>query len=50
VAKAGMKRPDLEDLHGAAASGKTHGGKNDVRPVPEISGKAKRGHEKARPL
>lgn len=38
MAKQGMKRPEL--------SGK----KNSVPPVPEISGKAKHGHEKARPM
>lgn len=39
MAKQGMKRP--ED---------THKPKNEVPPVPEIQGKAKRGNEKARPI
>lgn len=38
MAKQGMKRPEPE------------GKKNAVPPVPEISGRAKHGHEKARPL
>jgi hypothetical protein len=50
MAKAGMKRPDPVEPHGAGSNHKMRRGKNDVRPVPEISGKAKKGHEKARPL
>ena len=38
MAKQGMKRPEFERK------------KNEVRPVPEISGKAKHGHNRAAPL
>lgn len=38
MAKQGMKRPEFE------------GKKNDSPPVPEISGKAKHGHNRAAPL
>ena len=53
MAKAGMRRPSPSDP-------KNHGTenhqrppnfpKNDVKPVPDIQGKAKHGHEKANPL
>ncbi len=39
MAKQGMKRPDM-----------TPPPKNDVPPVPEIRGKAKRGNERANPI
>ncbi len=38
MAKQGMKRPEFERR------------KNEVPPVPEISGKAKHGHNRAEPL
>ncbi len=38
MAKAGMKRPYPKI------------NKNDQKPVPEIQGKAKYGHEKAKPM
>ncbi len=39
MSKQGMKRP-----------GNDRGGRNDTAPVPEISGKAKHGHNKANPI
>jgi hypothetical protein len=47
MAKAGMRRPDIEEPHGKESNQKLHVPKNDVAPVPEIKGKAKRGHKKA---
>jgi len=46
LAKAGMRRPDPKDPHGTESNHKTHISKNDAPPVPEIQGKAKRGHKK----
>ncbi|ROR30498.1 hypothetical protein EDD66_102149 [Mobilisporobacter senegalensis] len=48
MAKAGMRRPDPSEPHGTESNHKTHHKKNDQRPVPEIQGKAKNGHEKAK--
>lgn len=48
MAKAGMRRPDPSDPHGEKPI-KMKIPKNDSRPVPEIQGKAKRGHQKANP-
>jgi hypothetical protein len=50
MAKAGMRRPDPKAPHGTQSNHKMHMPKNDVTPVPEIKGKPKRGHEKARPM
>lgn len=50
MAKAGMRRPDPKDPHGTESNHKTHFKKNDQQPVPEIQGKAKNGHEKAKPI
>jgi hypothetical protein len=52
VSKAGMRRPDPEDPnnHGTENHDKPNFPKNDVNPVPNIQGKAKKGHQKARPL
>ena len=50
MAKAGMKRPDPKEPHGTEGNHKTHISKNDVAPVPEIQGKAKSGHKKAKPM
>ncbi|WP_169515443.1 hypothetical protein [Anaerovorax odorimutans] len=50
MAKAGMRRPDPKDPHGTESNHKTHIPKNDENPVPEIQGKAKNGHEKAKPM
>lgn len=47
MAKAGMRRPDERDPHGTESNHKTNISKNDSKPVPEIQGKAKHGHEKA---
>ncbi|MPM36706.1 hypothetical protein SDC9_83308 [bioreactor metagenome] len=43
MAKAGMRRPDPKEPHGTESNHKTHLPKNDVPPVPELKGKAKRG-------
>lgn len=50
MAKAGMKRPDPKQPHGTESNHKTHILKNDTAPVPEIQGRAKAGHEKAKPM
>ena len=50
MAKQGMRRPDPSDPHGTESNRKTHFEKNTVSPVPEIQGKAKSGHNKARPV
>ena len=50
MAKAGMRRPDPEEPHGTESNHKTKIPKNDVPPVPEISGKAKTGNKKAKPM
>lgn len=52
MAKKGMRRPDPED---PLAHGKEHKNtfideRNTIKPVPEISGKAKTGNKKARPI
>ncbi len=51
MAKAGMRRPDPEDshAHGTESDKKQHFKDNTAKPVPEIQGKAKNGHEKANP-
>lgn len=51
MAKAGMRRPDPEstDAHGTQSNKKQHYEDNIQKPVPEIQGKAKYGHEKAQP-
>ena len=50
MAKAGMRRPDPKEPHGTESNHKLHIPKNDVKPVPEIQGKAKSGKEKAKPI
>jgi hypothetical protein len=50
MAKAGMRRPSEKEPHGTESNRKTHKPKNDVQPVPEISGKAKAKGDKARPI
>jgi len=50
MAKAGMRRPDPKDPHGTESNRKTHIPKNDTHPVPELEGKAKKGHKKAKPV
>lgn len=50
MAKAGMRRPDPKDPHGTESNHKLHLPKNAVRQVPEIQGRAKYGHEKAKPI
>ena len=50
MAKAGMRRPDPDDPknHGTENRQRQHFEKNEVKPVPEIQGKAKTGNKKAR--
>lgn len=50
MAKAGMRRPDPEEPHGTESNKINHFPKNEVRPVPEIQGKAKTGNKKAEPI
>ncbi len=52
MAKAGMRRPDPKDkdAHGTESNKRLHDPKNEVAPVPEITGKAKSGKEKAGPM
>ncbi len=45
MAKAGMRRPDESEPHGTESNHKTPFKKNDVKPVPEIQGKAKTGNK-----
>ena len=46
MAKAGMRRPDPKAPHGTESNQKMNIPKNDVKPVPEIQGKAKNGDKK----
>jgi hypothetical protein len=50
MAKAGMRRPDVTEPHGTEGWQRMHIQKNEEEPVPEIQGKAKSGHEKAKPI
>ena len=50
MAKAGMRRPDPKEPHGTEGDHRMRIDKNDVRPVPEIKGKPKKGHQKSDPL
>ncbi len=50
MAKAGMRRPDPKEPHGTESNHKTHIPKNNVTPVAQIQGKAKKGHQKANPV
>jgi hypothetical protein len=50
MAKAGMRRPGSKEPHGTESNAKMHIQKNDEKPVPEIQGKAKNGHEKTKPM
>ena len=47
MAKAGMRRPDVNEPHGTESNHKPHYSKNEVEPVPEIQCKAKTGNKKA---
>lgn len=47
MAKKGMRRPDPSDAHGTESNKKQKFPKNNMKPVPEIQGKAKAGHKKA---
>lgn len=50
VAKAGMRRPDPKMPHGTQSNHINHFAKNEVPPVPELQGKAKKTKEKAKPI
>ena len=52
MAKAGMRRPSPSDPknHGTENHQRPNFPKNDVKPVPDIQGKAKHGHEKVSPI
>lgn len=50
MAKAGMRRPDPSEPHGTEGHPGIKKKKNTERPVPEIQGKAKAGHESANPI
>ena len=50
MAKSGMRRPDPSQPHGTESNKKMKQPKNDFQPVPEIKGKAKKGHKKAGPM
>ena len=50
MAKAGMRRPNVTEPHGTEGRQRMHIQKNEEDPVPEIQGKAKAGHEKAKPI
>ncbi len=50
MAKAGMRRPEPGQPHGTEDRQGMHIPRNDAKPVPEIQGKAKAGHEKANPI
>lgn len=45
-----MRRPDPKEPHGTESNHKLHIPKDDVRPVPEIKGKGKKGHNKIEPV
>ncbi len=47
MAKAGMRRPGVNEPHGTESNSKGHYNKNVMAPVPEIQGKAKTGNKKA---
>lgn len=49
MAKAGMRRPDPSDPHGTESNKKPHFPKNEVKPVPELQGKAKTGKRRPGP-
>lgn len=49
MAKAGMRRPDPKQPHGTESNRKQHFPKNEVAPVPELQGAAKRTKKKAPP-
>jgi len=50
MSKAGMRRPSPKEPHGTESNHKMHIPKNDVKPVPELSGKAKHTKEKSKPI
>ena len=49
LAKAGMRRPDVNDPHGTESNHKARYNKDD-KTVPEIQGAAKTGNKKAGPI
>ena len=50
MAKKGMRRPDPSEPHGTESDIRQRFPKNEVKPVPEIQGKAKTGNKKAGPV
>lgn len=50
MAKAGMRRPDPSEPHGTESNKKNKFPKNEVKPVPEIKGKKRNGHENVGPM
>lgn len=50
MAKQGMKRTDPKAPHGTENFQKANYPKNDVKPVPELQGKAKLTDKKAKPF
>jgi hypothetical protein len=49
MAKAGMRRPDVTEPHGTEGHQRMKIQRNEAEPVPELQGRAKAGHEKAKP-
>lgn len=47
MAKAGMRRPGVNEPHGTESNSKGHYSKESGSMVPEIDGKAKTGNKKA---
>ncbi len=50
MAKAGMRRPGVNEAHGTESNKHNHFPKNDAHPVPELQGKAKNSNEKSKPI
>lgn len=51
MAKAGMRRPSVNEPHGTESNHKSRYNKNNpAEDVPEIQGAAKTGNKKAKPL
>lgn len=50
MAKAGMRRPDPKAPHGTENTEKMNIPKNEMKPVPELQGKAKKTKEQAKPF
>jgi len=50
MAKQGMRRPDPKAPHGTESNKTMNIPKNDMKPVPELQGKAKKTDQKAKPV